>query len=157
MRAIVTVGEYETHKTFRDPHVFEREIRWLETVPWACAELLSIDSETLTLTTKTYRTALELPDWRPLDGLAYLLRSLGQSMIHHRDVHVKNIICVDGEPRLLDWETATIHDGLSYDLHGPVDVPVPVIHGGFLPQWWGSKEPYSIKSQWGVDVPEWAL
>jgi hypothetical protein len=89
--------------------------------------------------------------------LHVLLLRLHAEGVHHRDVHVRNLVrAADGRPLLIDWETA-IHwpSALSYDLHGPdaSGVPVPEIHAAHTPQWWGSPQRMSIRSQWGCDVP----
>lgn len=153
-RATITIGRIETVKTYHDPQQAAHEIAWYQALPWACPKLVDADPDRGRLVIVTHRTP---PDYRDVNGLARLLRSLEGLSIHHRDVHPGNIVQgVDG-PLLIDWETALLADAPSYDLYGPdiSGVPVPDIHAA-LPNyvmWWGSPHRHSIRERWGADVP----
>ena len=155
-RALVRVGPQRTIKRYRTPAEAHAEAAWYGRVPWASPRLLAVDGATLVLETCTPQVRCG-PDWRPVAELHELLRRLHAEGIHHRDVHVRNLVRGHhGEVLLVDWETA-IHRPTprSYDLHGPdvSGVPVPDIHARHTPQWWASPQRYSIRSQWGCDVP----
>jgi len=114
--------------------------------------LLDFDGATLTIETRHAGTAF--PEWRPIEPLRELLSALHAEGIHHRDLHLKNVVKGPaGQPLLIDWETAIEYPAeLSYDLHGPEasGVPIPEIHRRLIPAWWGSREKMSIKNQWEV-------
>lgn len=155
-RATVRVGLTRTTKRHRSAAAAAAEAAWYERVPWAAPRLLAVDGPVLVLETCTPQVRCG-PAWRPVDQLRDLLLRLHTDGIHHRDVHVRNLVrAPDGRPLLIDWETA-IHlpSDLSYDLHGPdaSGVPAPEIHTNHTPQWWGSQQRMSIRSQWGCDVP----
>lgn len=148
-RATVRVAAGRATKTFVDPADAEREAAWYQRVPWAAPCLLDLDGPILTM------QALPLagPRWRPAEQLRTLLEQLHAEGIHHRDVHPGNIVRGPHGPLLIDWETAIYWpSALSYDLHGPEasGVPVPDIHAGITPQWWGSTQRMSIKNRWRV-------
>lgn len=154
-RAVVQVGRTRTVKRYRSTEAAAAEAAWYQRVPWAAPRLLGLDGPTLVL--ETCVPAQHLPAWRPVAELHALLRRLHAEGFHHRDVHIRNLVSgPGGNVLLIDWETA-VHQpsGLSYDLHGPdaSGVPVPDIHAGMTPQWWGSPQRMSIRSQWGCDVP----
>ncbi len=100
---------------------------------------------------QTCHAGTKLPEWRPVEALRELLGALHAEGIHHRDVHLKNVVRRSGRPLLIDWETAIFHPSeFSYDLWGPEKsgVPIPDIHRRMIPAWWGSKLRMSIKNQW---------
>lgn len=154
-RASVRVGPQQTIKRYRTPEAAEAEAAWYQRVPWAAPRLLDAAGRSLVLETCTPYVRCP-PSWRPARELAELLRRVHAEGIHHRDVHVGNLVRADDGLLLIDWETAIWQPSdLSYDLHGPEasGVPVPEIHARHTPQWWGSPQKMSIKSQWGCDVP----
>lgn len=149
-RAMVKVGRSCTVKRYATAAAAWAEVEWYERVPWAAPRLLDVEGAALIV--ETLPVAAALPGWRPAAALRELLEALHAEGVHHRDVHVRNIVRAgDGRPLLIDWETA-IHQpaALSYDLHGPdaSGVPVPEIHAGLTPQWWGSPQPASISKRW---------
>lgn len=153
-RAVVRVGRERTMKRYRSPAAAHAEAAWYQRVPWAAPRLLDVDGATLVL--ETLPVALRLPGWRPAAALRDLLLRLHAEGVHHRDVHVRNVVRGPSGPLLIDWEAAICQPStLSYDLYGPdaSGVPVPEIHAQHIPQWWGSQQRMSIKSQWGCDVP----
>lgn len=149
-RAAVEVGHSRTVKRYADPAAAAAEAAWYQRVPWAAPRLLAVDGSTLVLETRP--TAYRLPQWQPVAALRDLLSALHAEGVHHRDVHVRNIVQGEnGGPLLIDWETALLqHSALSYDLHGPEasGIPVPDIHAGITPQWWGSPQKCSIRMRW---------
>ncbi len=150
-RAKVEVFGDRTIKKYDDPVLAAAEAAWFIRVPWATPRLLDFDGTTLTI--ETGQDASEVPEWRPVGVLRELLGALHAEGVHHRDVHVKNVVRLDGEPRLIDWETAIIDPApFSYDLYGPEDsgIPIPKIHTRLIPMWWGSRQRLSIKNQWEV-------
>lgn len=153
LRALVEVFPDRTIKTYKEPALAVVEAEWYVRVPWACPRLLDLDGGTLTI--ETCEPGPDLLDWRPADQLRELLGSVHAEGIHHRDLHLRNVVRArDGRPLLIDWETAIEHPAtLSYDLHGPAasGVPIPEIHTRLIPAWWGSREKMSIKNQWGVE------
>jgi hypothetical protein len=155
-RATVRVRPDRTIKRHRTAAAAAAEAAWYERVPWAAPRLLDVTGRILVVETCTPQVRCG-PRWRPVAELHALLARLHAEGIHHRDVHVRNIVRgPDGGPLLIDWETA-IHQpsAMSYDLYGPdaSGVPVPEIHAQHIPQWWGSPQRYSIRSQWRRDVP----
>lgn len=162
MNRTVTVAESHVVLTFSDPLALEHELFFYERFPWAVPELFAVDRVEWTMTVEKGRSIPVGKDGRPhkivVSQLAYLLEKFVEFGVHHRDVHPGNVVlCRDGV-KLIDWETATIQDGaVSYDLYGPVDVPVPILHGGLIPQWWNSNDPGSIKNIWKVEIPEWLM
>jgi streptomycin 6-kinase len=149
-RAVVTVNRCHTVKRYPDPASAAAEAAWYQRLPWAGPRLIDLDGPALVLETRP--TACQLPQWQPAAALRELLEALHAQGVHHRDVHVKNIVQgEDGAPLLIDWETALERAAeLSYDLHGPEasGVPVPEIHEGLTPQWWGSQQKFSIRMRW---------
>lgn len=155
-RAVVSVGPRRTTKRHRSPEAARAEAAWYERVPWAAPRLLAVEGSTLVLETCTPQARCD-PGWRPVRELHELLRRLHAAGVHHRDVHVRNLVRdTDGRVLLIDWETALRQpSAVSYDLYGPEasGVPVPELHARHTPQWWGSPQRMSIRSQWGCDVP----
>lgn len=153
-RATIRVGPTETVKTFHDPETFCRELGWYLAIPWAVPELVDHDITKLTLTVRSYPVAIDLR-WRPVRALYELLKALHDLDLHHRDVHVKNVVRGPQGPLLVDLETMIRQPSeLSYDLYGPDSgVPVPEIHQDHYPQWWGAKNRMSIGVAWRADVP----
>lgn len=151
-RAVVHVGLVWTTKRYRTADEAAQEAWWYERVPWATPPLVCQDGQDLIF--PTLPVASSFPAWRPVEGLRSLLSRLHAQGVHHRDVHTKNVVMGrDGEPLLIDWETATEHTSEhSYDLHGPETsgVPVPDLHERLqiAPQWWGSGQSYSIGVEW---------
>lgn len=156
-RATIEINADLVIKTYDDPELAKAEAEWYRRVPWATPTLLDFDGNRLMI--ERMIPAVELPGWRPVGEMRQLLGLLHGEGIHHRDVHLKNIVCGrDGQPLLIDWETAIERPArLSYDLWGPDEsrVPIPLIHTRLIPAWWGSREKWSIKNQWEVrdDVP----
>lgn len=150
-RATVRIRRAAATKVFVDPADAAREADFYRRFPWACPRLLDHDGAVLTI--EALPTAPRLPQWRPVDALRDLLTELHAHGVHHRDVHLGNLVRGPHGPLLIDWETAIDHpSALSYDLHGPQasGVPVPIIHAGMHPQWWASPQRMSIRSQWGA-------
>lgn len=149
-RATIDVRPDVTIKTYKAPDLAVIEAEWYITVPWAAPKLIDFYGSTLVI--ETCEPATELPDWRPVAALRDLLNMLHEDDLHHRDLHLKNVVRGrDGRPLLIDWETAVRQPSeLSYDLAGPEasGVPIPMIHRRFIPAWWGSRERMSIKNQW---------
>ncbi|MDH2392322.1 phosphotransferase [Streptomyces sp. HNM0663] len=150
-RAAVTVGRSHTVKRYADAQAAAAEAAWYRRLPWAAPRLLNVDGPVLVL--QTLPTARSLPGWRPAAALWELLAAVHAEGVHHRDVHVGNIVQAnDGSPLLIDWETGLWQpSALSYDLHGPhaSGIAVPDIHTGLTPQWWGSPQAASIGRRWG--------
>jgi hypothetical protein len=152
-RAKVTVRPDVTTKTYVTPELAKAETNWYRLVSWAAPKLIDFHGSTLVI--ETCKPATELPDWRPVAALRDLLTMLHDEGLHHRDLHLKNVVRGrDGRPLLIDWETAIEYPAeFSYDLHGPAasGVPIPEIHTRLIPAWWGSREKMSIKNQWGIE------
>lgn len=148
-RATVIVAADITTKIFATPELAATELRWYQTVPWACPELLDHDTNRLVIRTGKAADTLTDP---PVDEVFDLLVRLQDAGYSHRDAHPANIISTDAGPKLIDWETATI--GKGYDLHGPdaSGVPIPDIHTECGPMWWASDDPSSITNMWGADA-----
>lgn len=151
-RARVSVLPNQTTKTYKVRSLAANEAAWYRRVPWATPRLLDFDG--LTLTIETRHSGMAFPHWKPSDQLRELLSALHTEGIHHRDVHLRNVVKGrHGMPLLIDWETAVEHPAeYSYDLWGPdiSGVPVPDIHARHIPAWWGSTDRTSIMNQWGV-------
>lgn len=148
-RAKILVEPDHVIKTYEDPMLAAAEADWYRLVPWACPRLLDLDGATLTI--ERCEPATDVPEWRPVAALRELLSALHAEGIHHRDLHVKNVVGRSGSPLLIDWETAILWPSeRSYDLVGPdaSGVPIPEIHTRLIPAWWGSRERMSIKNQW---------
>lgn len=156
-RSVIRLCGDEVHKTHFSRRAADREAGWYEALPWAAPRLLRRNDNTLVI--RRLETAEELPQWRPVAELAELLYRMEAVGVHHRDVHVKNVVRLPGgAPVLIDWETAVQRDAApSYDLCGPKvsGVPVPRIHAKLREpaQWWGARFPSSIGKAWGADVP----
>ena len=158
-RSALTISGGVVRKQYDAPSMAAAEICWYQQVPWACPRLIDADPEKGYLIIEFGRPAQDHPDMRPAGALAELLYALHDMTIHHRDVHVGNVVFDrTGQPLLIDWETAIRCGGPSYDLHGPLvsGVPVPEIHtvlpSGYT-MWWGSAHYSSIRNRWGCDVP----
>lgn len=153
-RALIRVGPAHTLKQYATTIEAEAEAAWYQRVPWAAPKLLDLDGPTLTI--ETLPVATRLPHWRPSQALFELLTALHNEGVHHRDVHVKNIVKGPEGPLLIDWETAIDHPSpVSYDLYGPdaSGIPAPEIHDGFQPQFWESTQCMSIRNRWECHVP----
>lgn len=152
LRAKVEVFPDRTIKTYIDQSLAAVEAEWYLRLPWACPRLLDLDGATLTI--ETCYTGTAYPEWRPVVELRELLSAVHAEGVHHRDVHLKNVVKgPGGRPLLIDWETAIEYPAeFSYDLYGPdvSGVPIPEIHRRLIPAWWGSREKMSIKNQWEV-------
>lgn len=153
-RARVTLFDDRVVKQFSTVERFLREKSFYELVPWACPTLLDADRDRLALTVERLPVAVDLPDWRPIDELKVLLAYLFYCGVHHRDVHVKNIVSDGGAPKLIDWETAIVDQSAvaSYDLVGPElsGVPKPVELEGYQTQFWGGNTRFSIARFYGL-------
>lgn len=153
-RALVRVGPVHTTKQYATAAEAEAEAAWYQLVPWAAPRLIDLDGPTLTI--QTHPVATSIPHWRPAQALFELLTRLHAEGIHHRDVHVRNIVKGPHGPLLIDWETALHQPSpVSYDLYGPdaSGIPAPPIHDGYTPQWWGSTQRMSISNRWECHVP----
>lgn len=154
-RAVVVVGAHTTTKIFTDPACCATELHYYQAAPWACPDL--VDHGNSHIVIPTYPTAAMLPDWRPAGELLDLLLRLQAEGIHHRDVHVKNVVKTPTGPKLIDWESAiTVPGFLSYDIYGPYEsgLTPPEIHEELIPQHWNSKEFSSIANVWGINVTD---
>ena len=147
--------EHGFHKKFTTPLAFEHEWSFHRDYPYATPRVVKLLPASLTIVTEVGEPAWN--DGWIVDEVAEILSRLAADHVHHRDVHPGNLIVTELGVKLIDWETAVRSAGAPYDIYGPVDVPVPVQHGGLLPQWWGSNDPGSIRSLWGVNVPDWLL
>lgn len=151
-RSFIEVGPEVTIKRFVTPEGAAHELGFYRLVPWACPELLAHDEYSITL--RTHEVAFDLPDWKPWRELRALLQRLHAAGVHHRDLHVKNVLRGPEGPVLIDWECAVVMEtDLSYDLSGPgvSKVPVPELHRrlNVTPAWWYSSERHSICNKWG--------
>ena len=151
-RANVSVLPDRTTKTYKDSALASAEAGWYRRLPWATPRLLDFDG--LTLTIETRHPGIAFPHWRPAGALADLLGALHHEGVHHRDVHLRNVVKGGhGVPLLIDWETAIDQPSrYSYDLWGPdlSGIAVPEIHTRHIPAWWGSTDRTSIMNQWGI-------
>lgn len=138
-------------KRFRSAEQCAIEAQWYERYPQFCPELVDIDGPDLT--TRRYAVAWETPEWKDADALAGLLLELHSAGVHHRDVHLRNIVLTPEGPRLIDWYTAVEVPGCaSYDLYGEaagLDKP----RGHIDYQCWTTPNRWSIREAWGIDVP----
>lgn len=152
-RSIVEVGPEFTKKRFSTVEGAAHELSFYQLMPWACPEL--VDYDDLTLTMRTHEVATDLPDWRPVKAMRSLLMRVHAVGVHHRDVHVKNVLRGPDGPLLIDWECAVVMPTpLSYDLSGPgvSDVPVPPLHVKMevQPAWWFSTDVDSLHQRWEI-------
>ncbi|AAN12646.1 kinase [Mycobacterium phage Omega] len=122
--------------------LFQNEVFYYRTFPWATPELLWVDEARLALGIRRGEV-LRNCESPPLLQLAQLLVRLSGLGIHHRDVHIDNVVVIAGEPRLIDWQTAiaTSPEAPSYDLYGPSPEVPPATE---CPYWWDSPDPWSI-------------
>lgn len=154
-RAEVLIEDDVVVKRFLEPWCYDIEKEFYGMVPWACPGVVSFDDDETTLVLRRYKHVNVPVSGGAVTQLTRLLRQLAGMGVHHRDLHPGNIVATPDGVRLIDWETAIVAPGVSYDVFGPVDVPVPAQHGGLLPQWWGSNDPVSVKNVWGVVPPVW--
>lgn len=150
----VILSSRGAHKTFGSVTAYETELWFLQQCPWASMHIVKLLPESLTIVTEVGEAPN--PTQEVVNATAHLLLKLARVGIHHRDAHPGNIVLLDGDVRLIDWETGYVGAGKSYDLYGPVDIPVPVQHGGLIPQWWESNDAGSIKNVWKAYLPDWA-
>lgn len=125
---------------------------WYRALPWACPRLVARFGRTLVV--ERLPTALELlGEWADPEGLRTLLERLHERGVHHRDVHLGNVVRgSDGRPLLIDWETAVHAPGEpSYDLVGPggTGVPPPDLQEPGHYHWWGCGGRIGISQAWG--------
>lgn len=151
----VSIRDGLVFKQFRSPVEYEHEWQFYRDFGQYAPRVVKLLPEDLTIVCEA-GLLIDSPTESHINQLASILGVLAAEGVHHRDVHPKNIVDTPDGVKLLDWETAIRHSGRSYDLCGPVDVPVPVQHGGLLPQWWESNDIGSIRNVWGVGIPEWA-
>ena len=148
-----TVDLYDDHvvKRFTNRDAMNRELSIYQFIPWACPRLLDFDDMSIMIERRPL--AVDHPEWRPVNAMRALIDRLFSMNIHHRDIHAKNIVMGhDGEPLLIDWETAiTQQADESYDLVGPSSgVPKPIEHDGYQAQWWGSGATrFALDRWWG--------
>lgn len=149
--ALVHVMEDVVVKRFHSSAGCEGEAQWYRRYPGFCPELVAVDGPDLV--TRRYPVAWDVPSWRDAKALYRLLSELGAAGVHHRDVHLRNIVIVDGAPRLIDWVTAVEAPGrVSYDLYGEAaGIERPPGHVTY--QCWTAPNRWSIREAWGVDVP----
>lgn len=147
----VTVNGETVCKRFDSPVAFEHEWRFYRDYPSWTPRLVKLIPEELTIVMERGGPAHPTPG--TIAELSQIIEDMQRHDIHHRDLHPGNIVHTPDGIRVIDWETATQQAGVSYDIHGPIDVPVPVQHGGLIPQWWDSNDPGSIKHKWGVPIP----
>lgn len=150
-RSWIDVRQDVTVKRHRTVEAAKAEAAWFAWLPWACPELLDVDGPTLTM--RTLPVASDLDGWKPAAELAELLCAIHREGVHHRDVHVGNVVQDPSGPLLIDWECAIwMPSDLSYDLHGPEasGVPKPAIHAGLQPCWWYGRRNESIYHRWGA-------
>lgn len=145
------VGARHVIKRFRSTDEREIESRWYELLPDFCPELIAVDGPDMV--TRHYPVAWDNPEWRDPAAIADLLRRLSKRGIHHRDVHLRNIVLKDGRPLLIDWYTAVCAPScVSYDLYGEESgLSKPAGHIDF--QCWTTANRWSIKEAWDVDIP----
>lgn len=149
--ALVHVMDEVVVKRFRSPGEREVEGRWYRRYPGWCPELVAADGPDLV--TRRHPVAWEVPEWRDAKALFRLLVGLSAAGVHHRDVHLRNVVLVDGKPRLIDWATAVEAPGrVSYDLYGSTSgLDRPPGHVDY--QCWTTPNRWSVREAWGVDVP----
>ena len=150
--SIVHIEKDHVIKRFRSPEECALEARWYHRFPQFCPELLAHDA--CDLVTQRYDVAWETPAWRDAQALVDLCQALFAQGVHHRDIHLRNILIKEGRPLLIDWFTAVEapHARCSYDLFGEIScVPKPERHLDF--QCWDTPNQFSIKEAWGVDLP----
>ena len=137
-------------KRFRSSEECEREARWYRMLPEFCPELLA--QEGPDLVTRRHPTAWETPEWRDPMALFDLILAVNSHGVQHRDVHLRNIVLVDGSPRLIDWYTAVQAPcPVSYDLYGEAaGLEKPAGHVDY--QCWTTPNRWSVREAWGVDV-----
>lgn len=150
-RAHVSIDGDVVRKRFSNSDYFYHEWAFYKECPWAAPELVNVDESALTLTVERGQPAGQ----EYAGALAALVLRLFRHGVHHRDLHPGNVVVTAAGVRLIDWETAIMEPGTSYDFCGPVDIAVPYQHGGLLPQWWDSNDPGSIKNVWSTPVPDW--
>lgn len=144
------VTRYET------PVEYEQEFHYHMMLPTVTPRLVKAEPENLVLRVEEGEPLGDITPGPLLDEVAELIAVMTEAGVHHRDCHPGNLVMTDSGVKLIDWETACYAPGLlPYDLYGPVEVPVPVQHGGLLPQWWKSRDRGSIQSLWGVEPPSW--
>lgn len=151
-RACTVIHPNITIKTFHRVEDGDRELSFYRRFPWACPPL--VYTAPGVIVTETNPVAGNNPDQQPAYELFDLLQRLAAKHVHHRDVHPANIVLTEDGPKLIDWETATLDTGPSYDMLGPdmSGIPMPDIHIGCGAQWWNSDDENSILNRWGVDI-----
>lgn len=142
-------------KHYTDEVACARESYWYLTLDYGHPEVLDLDTAGGVLVTRYHTPCTELPNYRPIKQLVELLRRLETDGIHHRDVHIENIVQGPDGPLLIDWETAIHAPGHpSYDLHGPEvsGIPVPDIHVPLkrYRMWIGVEHRKSVKTLWNI-------
>lgn len=148
--AVVRVEADLVIKRFRSPEDCAVEARWFRRLPQFCPELIAHDG--VDLVTRRHDVAWETPSWRDPEALVKLVMAVHAEGVHHRDVHLRNIVLRDGEPLLIDWYTAVeCVQAEPYDLYGERSgVPKPERHLDF--QCWDTPNPYSIREAWGIEL-----
>lgn len=95
-----------------------------------CPKLVSFNDDRLELVTEMCTPILDVKNsiiYR--DKLWKLLEKLHRMGANHRDVALINVVIKDGEPLLIDWESATKNiSEISVDLYGHVKA-------GLTPPW----------------------
>jgi Ser/Thr protein kinase RdoA (MazF antagonist) len=150
----VAVFQDHVRKTYATAQEAGREVMWYRQVPWATPRLLAFSGRTLHI--ERCVPAIESLDRRDPDGLFSLLLRLQERRIHHRDLHIRNVV-FDGEGfvRLIDWEHAIRFDSaISYDIHGAARSGVPISPTCLGKEaWsWDASPRTSIRNYWGCDV-----
>lgn len=148
-RAVLHLGETYVIKRFSCEKECTREASWYYRIPWAIPELIA--HSPLDLVTRRYPVASKEPDWRDAPGLRALLERLARLHIHHRDVHLANVVRGPDGPLLIDWEYAVEHPSVRpYDLYGPdeSDVPPPPDQKPQFHRWWKTDDHVGVSKNW---------
>lgn len=157
-RSTITIDRHKrtVTKRYKNLETARTEIRWYQTLDYGHPQLLDADPDAGIMITRYHAPCTELPNYRPIRGLIRLLKQLQTDGIHHRDVHIENIVQAPQGPLLIDWETGIHQPGhRSYDLYGPDEsgVPAPDIHLRWphYRMWIGSDHRKSVKTVWNLD------
>ena len=109
-------------------------------------KLISYNDDTLELVTEKCTPILDITHNRVYkDKLWKLLEDLHEAGANHRDIALANVVIKDGEPLLIDWESATKNiTDVSIDLYGhkAAGLTPPWLDYGENGIWWN--EPWDI-------------
>lgn len=148
--SLVHIEEDQVIKRFRSAEECAMEARWYRRFPEFSPEVVAHDG--VDLVTRRYPVAWDTPEWRDAEAIVELLRAVHEHGVHHRDVHLRNIVLREGKPILIDWFTAMeCQQAISYDLYGEGSLlPKPERHLDY--QSWDTPNPFSIKRAWGIEL-----